>query len=120
MVDVGVDIVEVKRIREILARRGERFLQRIFTEREIAYALSARPPLREERLAARFAAKEAFLKALGYPVPLKEIEVTNDENGRPRIIFRGRPYPLSISHTRGVAIAVALIPRPGPGAARRA
>ncbi|NOX44862.1 MAG: 4'-phosphopantetheinyl transferase superfamily protein, partial [Caldiserica bacterium] len=61
MVGVGVDVVEVERIRGILARRGERFLCRVFTEREIAYALSARSPLREERLAARFAAKEAFL-----------------------------------------------------------
>ncbi len=117
---VGIDVVDVERFREILARRGERFLERIFTEREIAYALSARPPLREERLAARFAAKEAFLKALGYPVPLKEIEVVNDEKGRPRILFRGRPYPLSLSHTRGIAVAVTVIPQPTPGAVRRA
>ena len=120
MVGIGVDVVEVERIREIITRRGERFLRRIFTEREIAYALSARSPLREERVAARFAAKEAFLKALGHPVPLKEIEIVNDENGRPRVLFRGRPYPLSLSHTRGIAVAVVLIPRPAPGAARQA
>jgi holo-[acyl-carrier protein] synthase len=117
---VGIDVVDVERFREVLARRGERLLERIFTQREIAYALSARSPLREERLAARFAAKEAFLKALGHPVPLKEIEVVNDENGRPRILFRGRPYPLSLSHTRGIAVAVTVIPQPAPGAARRA
>lgn len=116
---IGIDIVEVDRIREILSRRGKRFLERLFTPREIAYALSARSPLREERLAARFAAKEAFIKALGRPVPFREIEVVN-EDGRPRLIFRGRPYPLSLSHTRGMAVAVVLIPPRASGGARRA
>lgn len=117
VVRVGIDVVEVGRIREILSRRGERFLRRVFTEREIDYALAARSPLREERLAARFAAKEAFIKALGVSVPFREIEVDHDRDGRPRIIFRGRPYPLSLSHTRGIAVAVALIPEPIPGGA---
>lgn len=112
--------MEVERIRGILARRGERFLRRVFTEGEIAYALSARSPLREERLAARFAAKEAFVKAWGHPVPFRSIEVVRDENGRPRIRFRGRLYPVSLSHTRGIAVAVVLIPRSTPGGAPRA
>jgi holo-[acyl-carrier protein] synthase len=114
MVRVGVDIVEVERFRRILARRGERFLRRILTEQEISYAFIARSPLREERLAARFAAKEAFIKALGYPVSFREIVVTHDENGRPHLLWQGRLYPLSLSHTRGIAVAVAIIPEPAP------
>ncbi len=99
--------MEVERIRGILSRRGERFLRRIFTEREIAYAMAARSPLREERLAARFAAKEAFMKAVGRPIAFREIEVVNDGKGRPFISWKGRPFPLSLSHTRGIAVAVA-------------
>ncbi len=114
MVRVGIDIVEVDRIGEILGRRGERFLRRILTGTEVNYILKARPPLREERLAARFAAKEAFIKALGRPVPMRELEVGHDENGRPQLLFRGRPYPLSLSHTKGIAVAVAIILGPAP------
>ena len=98
----------MERICEILSRWGERFLKRVFTDREIAYAMGTRPPLREERLAARFAAKEAFIKALGRPVPFKQIEVIKDEKGRPWIVWRGRPFPLSLSHTREIAVAVVL------------
>ena len=64
MTSVGIDLVRVSRVAESLAQFGERFLQRVFTDGEVAYARSA-PSLMAERLAARFAAKEAAVKALG-------------------------------------------------------
>ena len=64
MTSVGVDIVDVERIRRLYQRYRDRFLKRVFTETEISYSFSARGDRRYERLAARFAAKEAALKAL--------------------------------------------------------
>ncbi|MGB9756890.1 MAG: holo-ACP synthase [Candidatus Bipolaricaulaceae bacterium] len=112
---VGIDIVEVPRFRAFLGRWGEKALFRLFTEEEIAYAGRAEPELFVERLAARFAAKEAFLKALGRPVPFREIQVLPGKNG-PRLIWRGQEFPVSLTHTRGVAAAVVLIPSPAPAA----
>lgn len=66
-VSVGVDIVEIERIARTLARFGERFLRRVYTEAEIAYCRG-----RPSRLAARFAAKEAVAKALGVGVFWRE------------------------------------------------
>lgn len=101
--------MEVDRLARLLERRGRRALTRLFTPGEIAYALSARPPVSLQRLATRFAAKEAFIKALGRPVPLRELEVVM-EGGKPRLRWRGRDYPLSLSHTGRLAVAVVAIP----------
>jgi len=109
MVSVGIDLVEVPRIRQLLERRGERLLVRLFCPGEIEYALRARPPLSYQRLAARFAAKEAFIKALGRPVPFREMEVVS-KGSRPYLRWRGNDYPLSLSHTGGFAIALVVIP----------
>ena len=106
---VGIDLVEVPRIRQLLERRGERLLVRLFSPGEIEYALRARPPLSYQRLAARFAAKEAFIKALGRPVPFREMEVVS-KGSRPYLRWRGNDYPLSLSHTGGFAIALVVIP----------
>ena len=76
-VGVGIDLVRVSRVAASLAQFGERFLRRVFTEAEIAYATSS-PGLTAERLAARFAAKEAAIKALGLAdqgVGWRQIEV---------------------------------------------
>jgi len=108
-VSVGIDLVEVPRIRQLLERRGERLLVRLFSPGEIEYALRARPPLSYQRLAARFAAKEAFIKALGRPVPFREMEVVS-KGSRPYLRWRGNDYPLSLSHTGGFAIALVVIP----------
>mgnify|MGYP003396895611 CR=1 FL=1 len=78
---VGVDLVRVSEIRASLDRLGERFLTRLFTTAEIAYVTSA-PALASERLAARFAAKEAALKAFGIAVvgiDWRDIEVRQAE-----------------------------------------
>lgn len=112
---VGIDLVEVPRFRAFLARWGEKALFRLFTEEEIAYARRAEPELFAQRLAARFAAKEAFLKALGRPVPFREIQILLGKDG-PRLIWRGQEFPVSLTHTAAMAAAVVLIPSPAPEA----
>ena len=87
----GIDLVNVRRIAESLAQFGDRFLRRVFTEAEIAYATAA-PALTVERLAARFAAKEATMKALGLVesgVGWRQIEVTNRPSGSCRLRLHG-------------------------------
>ncbi len=110
---IGIDIVEVPRFQAFLARRGERALTRLFTEAELAYARAGRSSLSVQRLAARFAAKEAFCKALGHGVPFREIEVLPSKKG-PRLFWRGQEFPVSLSHTATWAAAVVLIPSPAP------
>ncbi len=114
MLTTGVDIIEISRVRGVLERYGHRFLDRIYTLEEIAYC-QGRPP----NLAARFAAKEATMKALGTGVRgvgWKDIEVVRHESGAPSIKLRGRAerrarrlgvqeIALSLSHSREYAVA---------------
>jgi len=115
---LGMDIVETKRIAESIERFGDRFLQRVFLEDEVAYAHSMKFP--HLHLAARFAAKEAGAKALGTGisrgVTWREIEVVREPGGRPALRFHGRAAEmaermnarraaLSITHTRDMAMA---------------
>ncbi len=91
MTTVGIDLVRVSRVEESLAQFGERFLRRVFTDGEIAYANQA-PALAAERLAARFAAKEAAVKALGLVergVGWREIEVTRAPSGACQLSLHG-------------------------------
>ncbi len=113
---IGIDLVEIPRFQAFLRRRGERALPRLFSPRELAYARRAQGELFVQRLAVRFAAKEAFCKALGRAVPLREIEVLPGENG-PRLMWRGQEFPVSLTHTKTMAAAVVLIPCPDPAAA---
>ena len=88
---VGIDLVRVSRVEESLAQFGERFLKRVFTDGEIAYA-NAAPAQAAERLAARFAAKEAAVKALGLVergVGWREIEVTRAPSGSCQLSLHG-------------------------------
>ena len=118
---IGVDMLEISRMEQVIERRPS-FLRRVFTEEERAYCeRSARPA---EHYAARFAAREAVLKALGtgfaQGIGLKDVSVTRDPStGRPRALLAGRAaqiaqeqgvreIALSISHTRDVAVANAL------------
>ncbi|TVS01138.1 MAG: holo-[acyl-carrier-protein] synthase [Phycisphaerales bacterium] len=115
----GVDLVEVSRIERMLAKTGDRFAERCFTESERAYCQSG-GKLRAERYAARFAAKEAVMKALGTGwtggVAWTDIEVTRDGTGRPAIALHNeakalaeraglREWVVSLSHTGTTAIA---------------
>lgn len=112
MLSLGVDLVEVERVRGLLERWGPERLGRLFTEGELRYALAS-PPLTAQRLAARFAAKEAFRKALGRAVPFRELEVVLNK-GRPCLRWQGRLFPISLSHTAAYAVAVAAVPTPPP------
>lgn len=114
---VGTDIVEIARIMAALGRFGERFLERVYTPAEQALC-RGRPP----ELAARFAAKEAAMKALGTGrrgVGWREVEVLADMRGRPLLHLHGRAaaraaaiglrrFAVSLSHERGYAIAVVI------------
>jgi len=122
IVGTGIDITEVPRIAASIARFGERFLRRIFTEGEIRYcdgkANSA------ERYAARFAAKEAAMKAIGtgwnHGVTWRDVEVSRMPGGRPTITFHGKAaefsaklgtkhVALSLTHTAEHAIAQVIL-----------
>src|SRR5919108_2049746 len=112
IVGTGIDIAEVPRIAQAIARFGDKFLRRIFTDGEIRYCDAKAN--RIERYAARFAAKEAAMKALGtgwnHGVRWRDVEVCRQSGGRPTIIFHGKAaefaaklgathIALSISHT---------------------
>ncbi len=103
---LGIDLVEVTRIRR-LSGRSPGFLKRFFTAGELAYALKSKNKF--ERLAARFAVKEAVIKALdARELPLKDIEVENTASGRPQVKVKGFPrlrLMVSISHTGSHACA---------------
>lgn len=111
MIKVGIDLVEIDRLEKTIKKYGDKFLQRCYTKKELEYCFSkVRPAL---HLAGRFAAKEAFIKVLGKGVRFKDIEVINDEDGKPKIVYNGRKehlasIELSISHTRNIASAVVI------------
>jgi holo-[acyl-carrier protein] synthase len=109
MMEVGVDLVEIKRVRAF-ARRNPRFLTRVFTREEIAYCKAKKDPW--PHFAVRFAAKEAVYKTLGKAeIPLTAISVTRDRAGRPTVIISGKPakkIKLSLSHGREHAVAFAV------------
>jgi holo-[acyl-carrier protein] synthase len=113
---LGIDIIEIPRIRQALATWGERFLCRIFTTKEVELYGN-----RVDSLAARFAGKEAVFKALSKPglyLSWQDIEITTTEDGRPRVSLSGaalkraeemglKSLEISLSHSRENAIAVA-------------
>lgn len=111
MTRTGIDIVEVERIKRLHTQYGDRFLKRVFTKTEIEYSFHTRTNRSYERLAARFAAKEALIKALGHAVPLRAIEVNNEASGRPVITckFTKGKIEASLSHTDKLAIVCVLI-----------
>lgn len=104
VVGIGVDLVQISRVRRILDRWQERFLNRVFTEGEVAYAMRRRDP--SEHLAARFAAKEATLKALGTGLNMgvhwREIEVRRARGQRPTLALSGRTAELGAA--RGIRV----------------
>jgi holo-[acyl-carrier protein] synthase len=122
IVGTGLDITEVPRIAASIERFGGRFLRRVFTAGEIRYCESKAN--RAERYAARFAAKEAAMKALGTGwsrgVRWRDIEVSREPGGRPTLLFHGKAaefaaklgtarVALSLSHTTEQAIAQVIL-----------
>jgi holo-[acyl-carrier protein] synthase len=121
IVGIGIDVVEIARVRRLLDRWGDRFLQRVFTDDEVAYARRRHDPA--EHLAARFAAKEATLKALGTGLSMgvrwREMEVRRVRGQRPTLSLSGRTAELgtargverlhvSLTHDAGLALAQVL------------
>jgi len=119
---IGIDTVEVQRIEAVLERWQDRFTQRVFTKEEIAYC-EARAN-RAQHYASRWAAKEAFFKALGLPVPSaiswQDIGVISSEGQRPSLILRGKArywvdkmgiaaVHLSLTHTPLAGSAVVIL-----------
>lgn len=122
LIGLGADLVDVERIRGVLERQGERFLQRVYTEEERAYCLGMKVPY--PHLAARFAAKEAVSKAfttgIGAELGWKSISVYHgerheplvrlDEKGQQLLKDVGASYVLlTLSHTQTAAMAVAAL-----------
>jgi holo-[acyl-carrier protein] synthase len=121
VINQGIDLVECARIQEIVDRYGDRFLQRVFTPKELDYCLPRKR--RWEHLAGRFAAKEAILKVLGTgwrdKIAWTDMEIVNLPGGQPQVTLTGEPVEickklgitrilLSISHTDHYAVASAL------------
>jgi holo-[acyl-carrier protein] synthase len=110
-IGLGIDLIEIDRVERALERRP-RLAERLFTPAELSYARNRARPGRH--LAARFAAKEAVIKALGQPVPPREIEVESGEPPRVRLHGRAaelageRKIVISLTHSRETAAAVAL------------
>lgn len=122
IIGVGTDLVEVRRVAAMLARRGERARAKLFTPAEVARCLGGRRP--EESFAARFAAKEAFFKALGTGwsggIGWREVEVVSASGGAPSFRLAGtaarlaaergvRRVHLSLTHTAELAAAYVVL-----------
>ena len=115
-INIGIDIVDVSRIKSIVDNWGDKFLRRIFTDEEIKYCFSRSRSY--EHLAGKFAAKEALIKALERKVPWRGIEVLNNSAGAPRTeihidleneLKERFTAKISISHTEKYAVAEAII-----------
>ena len=118
-VQTGIDIVKVSRVRDAVRKSGKRFLNRIFTPREIQ--ICNQKASKYLSFAARFAAKEAFFKALqGKPsLEFKEVEIKTDRTGQPsislaskvkkRLKLSSKKIALSLAHEKEFAIAIVII-----------
>jgi len=127
IIGTGIDIIEVLRIKRALNAWGSKFLGRVFTKRELSYA--NRKKFSHENLAARFACKEAVLKAFGdtrVGIRLKNIEILNDSKGKPEVILHKEAKEfannnnlnkiiVSMSHTSNYAVSNAILWRDRDG-----
>lgn len=119
---IGIDVVQISRMREVIARWEDRFLARVFTAGEIAYCRARRDPV--PHFAARFAAKEAGLKALGTGLRLgihwRELEVVRERGQAPTLVLSGRSREigtarggdrmlLALTHDGDYALAQAML-----------
>lgn len=118
---IGIDIIEIGRIKDAVDKHGEVFLKKIFTGSEIKYCSSSKA-YRFSELSVRFAAKEAYSKALGIGVAgfgrknggikWTDIEIVNDSLGKPSIAVKGKiskKAQVSLSHSRDYAVATVYI-----------
>lgn len=123
---IGIDIVKIDRIKKVVEKWGEKFLERVFTEGEISYCYEKKDPFIS--MAVRFAAKEALIKAIGSidSFSLTEIEVVNVDAGKPIIKVRGKlgeffnkhvikNVHLSLTHEHDYGIACVVLEKGGTG-----
>jgi holo-[acyl-carrier protein] synthase len=114
IIGIGIDVIEVARVRKVI-ERTPRFVDRVFTATELAY--SEGKASRFQHLAARFAAKEAFFKAIGRRVGWTDVETVNEDSGRPRLVVRsGEDFGftrshISLSHVAETAVAMVVLER---------
>jgi len=126
IVGIGIDIVDITRIQALLDRYGERFLHRVFTDAETSYAMSGANGA--ERLAGRFAVKEALMKALGtgktQGILWKDVETLRGRAGKPEVHLHGQAVRwaklrgssavhVSITHDGGKAVAFVILEKAG-------
>lgn len=117
---IGIDIVKIERMKTVVEKWGQRFLNRVFTKSEISYCYEKKEPYLS--LAVRFAAKEALVKAVGSaaPVSLTDIEVMNMDSGKPLIKINGKlkdffsvksinKAHLSLSHEHDYGVACVVL-----------
>ena len=112
----GTDIIEIDRIRKSIEKNGDKFLNSVYTAKEIEYCES-RKKQKYQHYAGRFAAKEAAFKAISkilqdkYSITWKDVEIIDDKNGRPEIVFLNQKYEkiqsidISLSHCKKYATA---------------
>jgi holo-[acyl-carrier protein] synthase len=116
IVGIGVDLIEVERIQK-LADKSPRFLRRVFTDTEIKYSEGRKN--KYQHLAARFAAKEAFFKALGKKINWTDVGIVNLPSGKPELVLKeGKSYSfdktyVSLSHLKDYAIAYVVLETDG-------
>ena len=118
-VTCGIDMIEVNRIQDSIESLGEKFLNKIYTPSEIEYC-NSKKQMRYQHFAVRFAAKEAIFKAISdlledkYEITWTDVEILNDEKGKPYVKFINKEYPIkeidiSLSHLKEYAIANCVI-----------
>jgi len=115
-VKCGTDIIEVNRIKECIEELGDKFLNKVYTQKEIEYC-NSKKAVKYQYFAARFAAKEAIFKAVSdlldnkYEISWKNAEIINDKMGRPQVNFIGKSFDeiesidISLSHLKEYAVA---------------
>ncbi len=117
---IGIDIVKIERMKDVIEKWGEKFLQRVFTGNEISYCYKKQNPY--PSLSVRFAAKEAFIKAISSEIAVKltDIEVINSDKGKPILKLGSRledflkirkvktPH-LSLSHEHDYGVACVVL-----------
>jgi len=113
-ISTGVDIVEIQRVQKAI-EKSEKFLNKVYTKHEIAYC-KGKGKQQYKSFAARFAAKEAYVKALGTgfssTIPPENIEIRNNKEGKPYIYIEGQKIEncdISLSHSKEYAVAYVVI-----------
>ena len=110
---IGIDIVHIPKFKKTIEKWGNRFKNRIFTQNELAYCEGKR--FSEQHLAARFAAKEAFIKAVGRTVKFSDIEILNNHDGKPYFSLKPSAFSLnfkthlSLSHDGDYCVAQVIL-----------